>query len=332
MIARVLAARVLLGATFLSAIAHGGAAHAEGTDKAAADALFQEAQQLMFAERFAEACPKLAESQRLDPGIGTMLYLGDCWAKTGRTASALAQFRAAESLAAKRGDKRKSVAADRADPLEARVPRLTIALPHSSEEERRAASGYDVRCDGERVDRALLEKGVPVDPGTHVVTASAPGKKPWETHVVVVALGAVTVPTLEADNVSVPGTSSGIALTPPPPAIAGQTQRLAALGVLTLGVATVALGSVLGVNAKSIYDASNADNHCAGGCDAYGTDRRHQGFETARISTVALIAGAAAIGAGAVIYLTAPQNPQMQVGLGAAALPGGAKAGAVVRW
>jgi hypothetical protein len=36
-------------------------------DRAAADALYAEAGELLKAERFAEACPKLETSQRLDP-------------------------------------------------------------------------------------------------------------------------------------------------------------------------------------------------------------------------------------------------------------------------
>ena len=37
-----------------------------------ADALFKEGRALLDAKKFDEACPKLAESQRLDPGAGTL--------------------------------------------------------------------------------------------------------------------------------------------------------------------------------------------------------------------------------------------------------------------
>src|SRR5947207_15885135 len=81
-------------------------AHAEAgaAQKAAAESLFDDALKAMKSGHFTEACPKLEESERIDPAIGTLLYLGECYEKTGRTASAWATFREAASAAQAQGE------------------------------------------------------------------------------------------------------------------------------------------------------------------------------------------------------------------------------------
>ena len=44
-------------------------------DKAVADSFFNEGIKLLRAGKFVDACPKLAESERIDPAVGTALYL-----------------------------------------------------------------------------------------------------------------------------------------------------------------------------------------------------------------------------------------------------------------
>src|SRR5688572_5284659 len=96
----------------------------DASGKAAAEALFENGVQLMKAGRFADACPKLETSQRVDPGVGTLLYLAECYERLGRTASAWATFREAESLA------RASNQADRARTAQARAQKLEPELSY----------------------------------------------------------------------------------------------------------------------------------------------------------------------------------------------------------
>src|SRR5690606_15763807 len=75
------------------------------------------------------------------------------------------------------------------------LSRLTIEV---SEEAR--VEGFTLTFDGTEVRRAAWGVALPVDPGKHEVTASAPGKKEWSTRVEVTGEGqqvSVTIPKLE---------------------------------------------------------------------------------------------------------------------------------------
>src|SRR5690606_16859153 len=116
----------------LACLMLGGQALAQGTpaDKAAAEALFQQGQRLLDAQRVEEACEKFRASQQLDAGLGTMLYLADCYEQAGRTASAWAVFKEAASVAASRGEtSREEIARVRAEALEARLSHVIIRTP-----------------------------------------------------------------------------------------------------------------------------------------------------------------------------------------------------------
>jgi tetratricopeptide (TPR) repeat protein len=106
---------------------------AQERDPATAQALFDQGRALMKAKNYAEACPKLAESQRLDPGIGTQFHLADCYENQGKLASAWATFLEVASLAAASNQPdREKAAKNRAARLESRLPRLTIVVPAAS--------------------------------------------------------------------------------------------------------------------------------------------------------------------------------------------------------
>src|SRR5436305_1863991 len=72
-------------------------------DVTGAQALFEEGRRLMAAGKYAEACPKLAASQKLDPGAGTLLNLASCYEKAGQNASSWATFKEAAAAARQSG-------------------------------------------------------------------------------------------------------------------------------------------------------------------------------------------------------------------------------------
>lgn len=157
------------------------AASAE-TGKSAAEAsatahsLFVEARSAMEKGAYDDACPKLEESMRLDPAVGTQLNLGECYEKAGKVASAWAAFLDATSMAkASQQPAREKLARARAKALEARLPKLVLDVDTSAE------PGMEILRDGALVGAASFGTAIAVDPGAHDVVASAPGKMSWRT-------------------------------------------------------------------------------------------------------------------------------------------------------
>ena len=168
---RSLLAGLLLAAVTLSSRAF---ADASPEDRAAADALYEEAGKLAAADRWGEACPKLEASFKLDPAIGTLLRLGYCYEKVGRTASAWASFNDGAAMAIKANDKRAKDAAEGVRRLAPTLARLAIEVAPEN-----GSAGLDIRRDGTVVSAGALGTPVPVDPGTHTVEASQAGKRAW---------------------------------------------------------------------------------------------------------------------------------------------------------
>ena len=88
---------------------------------ATAQALFEQGRALVERGDIAAACPLFEESQRLDPGVGTMLWLADCYASSGKTTTALVWFKEAAIAAARTHDRRLGVAVAKVDELEKRL-------------------------------------------------------------------------------------------------------------------------------------------------------------------------------------------------------------------
>jgi hypothetical protein len=264
---------------------------ASDTDPAAAQSLFYDARALMAARRFEEACPKLEESLRLDAGIGTQFNLADCNEQLGKVTSAWAGFLAvaAQSRAANQHD-RERLARKRAAALEPRLPRLVIDATGVP------GDGLEVQRDGSTVGAAAWGAAIPVDPGTHRISASAPGKETW----------AQTVQATEGATarVAVPrDLASGVG----PQAVAkrGATQRT--LGWLSAGLGAAAVGVGLGFGLSSLGSRNDSRSHCtADACDAAGLRLRADAISSGSIATIASIAGGAAVAGGLVLVLTAP--------------------------
>lgn len=193
-----------IAATFVvAAVVASAHAHATAADLATAEALFGDARRLMAADRYPEACPKLEESERLDPSIGTELNLASCYQHVGHTASAWAMFLKVAGEARAAGQSaRERVARERASALEPTLSRLVLVVKKDT-----APPGLVVKRDGDFVGSAQWGTALPVDPGVHAISADAPGKKHWGANVSVPPAGqtvSVPVPSLDDEGARPP--------------------------------------------------------------------------------------------------------------------------------
>jgi hypothetical protein len=260
----------------------------------------------MVAGKFGEACPKLEASQRLDPGVGTLLNLGDCHEKVGRTASAWTEFREAASAARANGSTdREAVARERASALEPRLSYLIITVKNPA---------THVTRDGTPLDEAMVGTRIPVDPGDHHVEAIADGKAKWSDTVHVMGERAsvtVDVPELArlAPGAETPGIKSR-----------GSTQRTVAIVVGAAGVVGLGLGTVFGLKASSTWNS--AKSHCTDyprGCGDEGVSQGQDAKGQATIATAGFVVGGVALAGAAALWFTAPSSrggSEMAFGVG----------------
>ncbi len=282
-------------------------------DAAAAESLFQEARRLSDAGNYREACPKFLASQKAGPGVGTLLNLGACYEKTGQIASAWARYKEAQSFAQRtnRPDREKT-ARERALKLEPRLPKLTITWKDPS---------VEVKRDDVPVDEGAVGSPVPVDPGSHTITARASGKKTWSKTVTFTEAQNenVTIPPLEEDQgggtkeaggtkaTSDGGGTQSSDTTAPLVESKGNGMRTASYVVLGAGVVGVGVGSYFGLTTFSAW--GDAKKHCTGViCDSTGVKLANDAKTDGTIATASMFAGGALVGLGLVLFFMSPSD------------------------
>jgi hypothetical protein len=306
-ISRHLSAIVAAGALCVPASAHAQSA----TDAALAEALIREGKDLMVENRFAEACPKLAESQRLAPGMGTQLSLAICHEGEKKLALAWAEYSQVLPAARRAGRQdRADYAEQRIKALEPRLSRLTIDVPQGA-----AAPGFEVRVGDLAISRAAFGVAAPMDGATYTVTARAPGYQTWSRDVQVKPEGDdihVSVPPL----VPVPATENTPA--PPPEATAGapvpadvpaRTTRPLTTPVYISGGVAIALAvasTVTGIVAVSRASDFTDKNHDPAATQAERQSARDGAASMGNACTVLTLGTLVAAGVTGYLYVTRP--------------------------
>jgi tetratricopeptide (TPR) repeat protein len=299
------AAALALGAAVAlsSAPAHAQSAQPTPHDVAAAEALFRVGRDLIAAGRYEEGCPKFQASFALDPSVGTLLNIAKCHEHDGKLVTAREEYARALVLTrdikdpsrqkALEGITRQGISA-----VELRLPRLRVTIAPSP-----APPGLKVVRDGQEAAATALADAVPLDPGRHEITASAPGFR-TETRTV----------TLEEGKTATVEFALALAPEAAPESKGARSSgglRIAGIALTTAGAAGLVLGGVTGILALTKVSAVKAD--CRGTVCLSTNQSAHDGVGAAttlgNVSTTAFIAGGVLAAAG-VVLLVLPSSSE----------------------
>lgn len=261
-------------------------ARADGseTDKQIAQSLFDDGRTLLEAGRTAEACPKFAESQRLDPGGGTLLNLALCHELENKTATAWSEFREALSIAVRDDRKdRQELANLHIAALLPKLTRLTVVVPETI-----AAREPEVTLDRSRLPAAAWNTEIPIDPGEHRIVVSAQGLPRWET----------SIATLDAGRTYRIDVPPALDRQGPVPAEPRETLGRSTTFWLVLGGAGVSLATSLVTGLMALDSNTYVKDNCSEQRDFCRVDDAEDAASRARtlawVSTATLIVGAGA--------------------------------------
>jgi len=285
------------------------------SEKAAAEALFQEAVDLMAQNRLEDACAKYQASHDLDPAIGTLLRLADCYDRVGKSASAWALFIEAETVATRaQQTDRAEIAGTRAEELKARLSTVRLEI-----QEPGAVEGLKIAINKADIPEPSWGTALPFDPGTVQILASAPGYEPWSSEVEVPvgpAETSVAIPALERTpqaSAAAPVTLSDTSEPNPTREAPEASSSRATVGYIAggVGLAGLAAAGVLGYRAYALnqdsLDLCAADDPNA--CTTEGKDLRDDATKYGNYATIAAGVGGGLFITGLVLVLTAPSSP-----------------------
>jgi hypothetical protein len=320
------AARAVATIAFAALVCLPVHARADG-NSVAAEALFNEGRTMLEKGRVEEACDRFARSEQLEAAVGTLLNLGECYERLNKVATAWGAYRQASALAVTRNDEpRAALARTAASRIERRLSRVTLAVDQ-------AVPGLSVTRNGTKVEPATFGTSIPIDPGTHVFEAVAPGHKPWRTTLEIAEgeTNTVRVPDLEPAPSSSPPAPAPVVRPAESEPSSGQSKL--ALGLEVGGGVVVVAGLVFGGFAiskwSSVTDACPA-RRCANEADRERLSHDADAASTfATVSTVTMAVGGAAFVTGVVLHLTAPKS---RVIVAPSADQGGVRVAATLRF
>jgi hypothetical protein len=171
-----------------------------------------------------------------------------------------------------------------------------------------------VKRDGVVLKEAELGVPVPADPGPHEISATAPHMKPFKKTVTTRPRETVDfpIPALAPETVDMNGAAADTTTEPPAEQLrpTGNAQRGIGIGVASVGVASLIVGGVFGMLAKSKNDEALDPKNCPTStqCNATGISLTDSAKSRALLSTILVAVGGAAVVGGGILFFTAPRQ------------------------
>lgn len=279
----------------------------------ASQRLFEEGNALAAKGNYEEACPKLAESLRLEPAVGTQFNLANCYEHLGRMATAHALYLDVIRIAHSAGKfPREEAAKARAEAIAPKVPHLKL---RSSAK----APGYTLKLDGKELTREQWSD-IALDAGAHVVLATAPNRVD-ETRSVSLAEGQraeLEMPDLVDPNPvpAGPSTRDRSPAAPPPRSAARRIGTPVAEGIALAGILTGAIAGGIALSKKGDANQLCPESTYHFRCPtADGADAWTSAHTAGNVSTIGFAIGGVALATAIVLWVTAPSRPKSSAAL-----------------
>jgi hypothetical protein len=297
---------------------------ADGTGSAEAAELFKQGRAALEQKDYVTACMKLAESNRLERAVGTLISLAQCEEAQSKLAAARQHWQEAADLADAVQDRlqRGAPAREKVAELDKKIARLTVKPAPG------APAKMTVKRDDVVLTSASFGSALPLDVGEHVLVVSAEGYEP-RTFEVVLSEGesrdievepGAALPAPPAAAVTPLGTPPGAETPSTVQGSDGRSMRLAGYVVGGVGIVGLGLGTVFGLQASSKW--TSAREACLpGACKegSFAQSEKDAAESAGNVSTIAFVIGGAALATGIVLLVLAPSAPSSTSGSPAAA-------------
>jgi hypothetical protein len=300
--------RAVTVAAVVLALARQGSAAPTEVESALATALFNEGKALMQQGRWSEACVKLSESQRLDPGGGTLLNLALCHEMEGKLATAWARFNEALAIAERQGRQDRVVfARSHIQKLEPKLPYVIVIVKEPAPEQ-------ELSLDGAVLRQPAWGTRVPLDPGAHVLKASAKARLSYALPFTVLAEQTLSVEVPRLEPEPTPAAKSAIEpvrKTEPRRPAHGEPSSLRPWAFVSLGVGAAGLSTAAIAGIAALQKQSRLDDGCAepARCPEQQRGNLDAMNRYADVSTVAFTIGASAAAIGALLLIVDGRGP-----------------------